>query len=288
MTKEERIKVFEETLACAKNWKYTNPDSGEATELFREDYNMHYEDSEIYNRNLFQKLDKKLFNRFEHTDVRVINKDCLYVAEELVNIEGLYPAVLNMASFKRPGGGVKTGSAAQEENLCRRTNLYPSIEKFADQKHKVHYPLDINFGAIYSPVVSVFRLSEETDYQFMILPFTVDVISCAAIKNPKLNADGTLEEKSRDILRNKIRTIFNVALYWKNDSLVLGAFGCGAYGTPPEEMAKLFKEVMSERPYKHAFKKIVFAILDDHNTHREHNPEGNFIPFKRILSQKED
>jgi hypothetical protein len=49
-------------------------------------------------------------------------------------------------------------------------------------------------------------------------------------------------------------------------------------------MAKLFKEVMSERPYKHAFKKIVFAVLDDQNTHREHNPEGNFIPFKRILS----
>ena len=95
---------------------------------------MHYNDAEIYNKNLFQKLDKKLFNRFEHTDVQVINKDCLYVAEELVNIDGLYPAVLNMASFKRPGGGVKTGSAAQEENLCRRTNLYPSIEKFADQK----------------------------------------------------------------------------------------------------------------------------------------------------------
>ena len=104
--------------------------------------------------------------------------------------------------------------------------------------------------------------------------------------NLNLNADGTLEEKTRDILRNKIRTIFNVALYWKNDSLVLAAFGCGAYGTPPEEMAKLFKEVMNERLYKYAFKKIVFAVLDDHNAHREHNPEGNFIPFKRILSPK--
>ena len=54
MTKEERIKVFEETLACAKNWKYTNPDSGEATELFREDYDMHYNDAEIYNKISFR------------------------------------------------------------------------------------------------------------------------------------------------------------------------------------------------------------------------------------------
>ena len=53
-------------------------------------------------------------------------------------------------------------------------------------------------------------------------------------------------------------------------------------------IAKLSKEVINECLYKYAFKKIVFVALDDHNAHRKHNPEGNFIPFKKILSQKED
>ena len=29
------------------------------------------------------------------------------------------------------------------------------------------------------------------------------------------------------------------------------------------------------------FKKIYFAIFDDHNSRKKHNPEGNFMPFKR-------
>jgi hypothetical protein len=44
-------------------------------------------------------------------------------------------------------------------------------------------------------------------------------------------------------------------------------------------MAKIFREVLGERFYRGAYKKIVFAVLDDHNAHREHNPEGNFKPF---------
>jgi uncharacterized protein (TIGR02452 family) len=114
-------------------------------------------------------------------------------------------------------------------------------------------------------------------------PCVVDFITAAAIKHPKLNEDGTLEQKTRDILKNKVRQILNVGLYYRNDSLVLGAFGCGAYGTPPIEMAKIFREVLGERFYRGAYKKIVFAVLDDHNAHREHNPEGNFKPFCDVL-----
>lgn len=66
---------------------------------------------------------------------------------------------------------------------------------------------------------------------------------------------------------------------------LLVAFGCGSYGTPPDDMARLFAEVLETESYNKAFKKIVFAVLDDANAYREHNPEGNYIPFKRTFEK---
>jgi uncharacterized protein (TIGR02452 family) len=61
--------------------------------------------------------------------------------------------------------------------------------------------------------------------------------------------------------------------------LVLSALGCGAFCNPPGHMASLFHEILQEKPYKQAFKEIVFAIQNDHNTHKWYNPLGNFQPF---------
>jgi uncharacterized protein (TIGR02452 family) len=74
--------------------------------------------------------------------------------------------------------------------------------------------------------------------------------------------------------------MLDIALENGNDSLVLSAFGCGAYGTPPKEMARLFHEVLDSEKYKGVFNKIVFAIINLPSTNGTHNPEGNFKPFK--------
>jgi uncharacterized protein (TIGR02452 family) len=66
---------------------------------------------------------------------------------------------------------------------------------------------------------------------------------------------------------------------------VLGAFGCGAYATPPEQMAEIFRDVLTSGKYNGCFNTIVFPIIDDHNSHKDHNPEGNFKPFKEILPE---
>jgi hypothetical protein len=39
--------------------------------------------------------------------------------------------------------------------------------------------------------------------------------------------------------------------------------------------------VIDEVEFANKYKRLVFAILDDHNAHREHNKEGNFLPFAR-------
>lgn len=64
----------------------------------------------------------------------------------------------------------------------------------------------------------------------------------------------------------------------QHKNLILSAFGCGSYGNPPEQISKIFKDVIYNDFSGH-FDNIVFAILDDHNSYREHNPNGNLKPF---------
>ncbi|CAF3766594.1 unnamed protein product [Rotaria sp. Silwood1] len=56
----------------------------------------------------------------------------------------------------------------------------------------------------------------------------------------------------------------------------------GAFQNPPKHIAQLFHEVIKTK-YKKSFKYIVFAIIDDHNAKKNHNPTGNVQPFAEIF-----
>jgi uncharacterized protein (TIGR02452 family) len=281
MTKEDRIDVFMETVDIVLNeGAYTNED-GDTVKLseYKSSQGMtDFRSSEL-------RMDFSILPEFDET-VSVINLDCLELAKNL-NGEGYHVGVLNMADFAKPGGGVLNGSKAQEESLFRRTNLFTSLyqyheigEEFGiEQKEGEKYPLDMNYGVIYTPNVCVFRDSEENNCKFLKQPFIVDVVSAAAIKNPTLDSGGHIIPSQVLILKNKIRAIFNISLLHGIDALVLSAFGCGAYKTPPEEMAKIFHEVIDEPNYRNRFKRIFFAIINDYNTYKQHNTIGNYTPF---------
>ena len=230
------------------------------------------------------------------TSIQVEKDDCLKVAERLVK-EGYHPALLNFASAGHPGGGVETGARAQEETICRRSTLSRSLFSF-DASHAArygyehregnNYPLSrsLDFSAIYSPQVTVFR-EAGPDYTLMENPFQVGVITNAALNMNgrfpiRLTPDGHIPEEGKAITRNKIRTILRIGLIKGHDSLVLGAFGCGAFKTPPREMAQLFKEVMEEEEFNDRYRVISFAILSDHN-----DRSGNLEAFLEVFGVNE-
>ena len=230
----------------------------------------------------------------EQTIVEVRNIDCLYAGVELKE-QGYNPAVLNMASRRNPGGGVATGAGAQEETLFRRTNLFRSLYQFAPYAEQYgvrrshhQYPLDRNFGGVYTPDAVYFRESEQKGYALLDKPVSLSFITMAGMNRPDLTIGGMIANHHIEPIKNKIRTIFRIGLVYGHDSLVLGALGCGAFCNPPRHVARLFHEVMDEPEFKDKYRLIIFAILDDHNAHHKHNPVGNFRPFAEEFDHTDD
>lgn len=228
----------------------------------------------------------------EETKIIVRNVDCLEEGVRLCR-EGYNPAILNMASRRHPGGGVMLGAGAQEESLFRRTNLFRSLYQFTEYfiNHVWYkkyitpvstgecYPLDRNFGGIYTPGALLFREDEQHGYKLMESPECLSFISVAGMNRPKIKDATHIADDLIEGTKNKMRTILRIGLRHGHDSLVLGALGCGAYRNPPSHIAKLFHEVFEEPEFKNKYRLISFAILDDHNTHQAQNPEGNYKPF---------
>ena len=186
------------------------------------------------------------------------------------------------------------GALAQEESLCTRSTLFASLP---DDFYRL--PED---GAIYSPDVLVFRDAEQQDLPKQDC-FFIDVISCAALRFPDLvpverpdrarSGNGGAElidsleagrlservrerearwdyeyadETSREAMVLKVRLILQIAKEKRITHLVLGALGCGAYGNPPTEVARIFRRVICgsrRRPGVTGIEEIVFAIFDD-------------------------
>ncbi|MBO7111735.1 MAG: TIGR02452 family protein [Bacteroidaceae bacterium] len=226
------------------------------------------------------------------TQISVLNVDCILATRDLVE-QGFNPAVLNMASLYHPGGGVLQGSGAQEEELCRRSTLAISLYQFslpggrygdlADmvrvKRRTERYPMDNLHGGIYSPDITFFRATKDEGYALLDEPFRAAVISVASLNyNPKHGHNqldnGNIPEADKPVLKEKIRTILRIGVLKGHDSLVLGALGCGAFCTPPAQMARLFHQVLDEEEFRGRFSKIVFAIIDSPSS-------NNFKPFRK-------
>lgn len=277
--KELRVKVFRNTIDIVNNGEYRT-ENGKRY-IFADDSDMMH--NTVFYEHEIRVTD--IAQCSKQTIVEVLNIDCLY-AGVLMKEQGYNPAVLNMASRQNPGGGVSTGAAAQEETIFRRTNLFRSLFQFVPyarmygiKRLPQQYPLDKNFGGIYTPNAVYFRENENKGYALSDNPTYMSFITVAAMNHPDITDDGMIANHHIEPIKHKIRTVFRIGLINGNDSLVLGAWGCGAFRNPPQHIARLFHEVMREPEFLNKYRRIVFAIIDDHNTHRNHNPKGNFIPF---------
>ncbi len=201
-------------------------------------------------------------------------------------------AVLNFASATRPGGGVENGSRAQEESLCRCSTLYPTInQKWLRGKYyavnRANYDCLHTDACIYSPGVIIFKTDEDVPKRMDKEDFVrVDVITCAApnLRNMPSNPYNfeiwecsSLESKQLyDLHVKRAKHILHVAAANEADTLILGAFGCGAFRNDPHIVAKAWRVALNE--YRDRFDRTVFAI------HCRKKEAENLTAFEQVFS----
>lgn len=285
-----RKEVYKENLKLFHNWENGFDEIGfgdyqaflDGAKLYREKYTV-----------------DGMGTLYPETQTGCINLDCVDVAKYLLE-KGYKPAILNLASAKRPCGGYDEGMGAQEESLCRSSNLSLSLYQFGDPKYKnvresgvaikeIGYPHDMNYGGIYTPNAIFFRNNRDKYYTLRDTTFNCDIITVAALCfNGKSHyagidemsfraADGDFTPEGEEVMLNKIRTVFRMGVEHGNDSIILGAFGCGAYRLLPSAVAPLFRRVMEEPEFKNKFRLLVFAILEAKRGPKE--LDGWFAPF---------
>lgn len=262
-TKDDLIKVANETLEIIREGGYQLPGTADWVDLLPRI-------SFVVNNSGIMKSPIELpkdTNPLYETKVYVENIDTLEKAIQW----GRDGIILNMASYWQPGGGFLKGSKAQEEEICRRSTLYPALSQFNG-----YYPLG-KYELIHSPGVSIIR---KKNYDLLATPGITNVISFAAIKNPTLLPSGDMIPADEKVMRNKIRYLLRAAAGSKAKKLVLGAWGCGSYHCPPHQVAQLFKEEIMREEIQGRFEEICFAILDN-----PFKQENNYEIFKSILCQ---
>jgi uncharacterized protein (TIGR02452 family) len=208
------------------------------------------------------------------TNILVENMTTLDAARSLI-AEGCHPVLLNFASATHPGGGFLGGARAQEEYLARSSGLYACIKSnpmYAFHRSRRNH-LYTNY-AIYSPEVPVFRSDDGT---LLDEPYTVGIITC-----PAANAKAMAPERKDEIgpaMWLRILKVLSIGVKHGHDSIVLGAWGCGAFGNDGHEIAALFQKAL-EQNFKGAYRQVLFAILD-------WSPERRSIgPFQEAFKAK--
>jgi len=203
------------------------------------------------------------------TRVQVTNETTLGAAKRLVGA-GLRPLALNFANGFETGGGFLRGATAQEEALCRSSALYATLlddPMYAFHREGRH--LEASSWAILSPDVPVFRddAGMELDQ-----PWPLSFITCAAPYAPELG-----RSRSSQLLRERIHRVMAIAHSYDYQTLVLGAWGCGAFGNDTVTTAIAFRDAL-EGDCAGVFSNVVFAITD-------WSEERRFLgPFRSVFS----
>lgn len=257
INRENRKIIAQETLKILDKGTYKSTNGMEVN--ITSEINYATENTKLYDTKTLDKLPRTTDDTSFETKIEVVHEDvvsCIHRVSKLSK----HVMCLNFASAKNAGGGFINGAIAQEEALAIASNLYKTqIE--TDGFYNLHRSMKscvYTDTMIYSPNVVFFR---DTNLDLVENPSKCTIITSAAVNaGIVLQREKISGNKITDLMHKRIEKVLALAKYKKNDTLILGAWGCGVFRNDPLEIAKLFKKLL-DNEYKNQFKHIVFAVF---------------------------
>jgi uncharacterized protein (TIGR02452 family) len=208
--------------------------------------------------------------------VITVTDETTQLAAQRLTAGGDAVAVLNFASARNPGGGFLRGAKAQEEDVCRCSGLYPCLITQPDYYavNRATRSLIYTDHLIWSPAVPFFAVTRKRTLE---APFVASVITMPAPNGMALKREPESVEGFYEAFRRRIGQVLAVAEHQGQRTLVLGAWGCGAFGNDADRVAPLFAEWLSGPRFAGAFDAVVFAVYAP-GRHRK-----NLEAFGRVL-----
>lgn len=171
-------------------------------------------------------------------------------------------SVLNFASATTPGGGFLTGSAAQEESLCRASALYATLEQFPAyyDLHRTQQGRLYTDHLMFAQDVPVFR--DDTG-AWLERPHVLDILTAAAPNLRGLHSAHleTLRPQAQRTIERRASLVLTAFRHARCTRLVLGAWGCGAFRNDPAHVARTFHTLLTQGRHRGAFTEVVFAVF---------------------------
>lgn len=235
--------------------------------------------------NLYRNSHISDYTNFEYKPVKGIQPVVEFTTEKtqdayIRNIGSGKIVLHNFASGHNPGGGVRRGAPAQEEDLCRCSNLLLELDRFP-QFYEDNRNYKDGAECLDKMIFSEICLIKDGNYKFWhredvpVLP-TVSVVTYMA---PSISK-GVSHEDSQKIIARRLRHIIHKTNKVGANVLITGAWGCGAYGNDPAAVANIYADVIKEGTGN--IKKIVFAVYGNEDNQREFLRVANMFQKQEI------
>jgi uncharacterized protein (TIGR02452 family) len=216
------------------------------------------------------------FQLAKQSGIEVANETTLTAVKRLISLGYNNPVALNFASAESPGGGFLNGARAQEEYLAQSSSLWLCLRNNPMYRyHQSHRDPFYTDYVIYSLRVAVIR---DDDGNLLDQPYLFSVIT-----SPAVHANGVRrykpdhENEIAGVMWKRLLKVLAAAVENKHTAIVLGAWGCGAFGNDGNEIAALFQKAL-ENNFRGAFEYVIFAVTD-------WSAEDRFIgPFLRAFN----